>query len=363
MATMKDVARLASVSLATVSAVISGSSYVSPDLTARVRSAVKALGYAPNPIASSLKKGSTKLLGLVVPDITNPFFTEFVHSLQRRAHALGYSVLLFDSDRDMEQERECLRMLRAHLAVGTILCACAPEESYERIEGEIGAMPVVAIDHAVRSHAWDSVTLDNRAAARLAVQHILDFGHRRVGIVAGPQFLVPGRDRLLGFEETLRDAGIPVVQQSVSEGAFNEEGAYDAALALLDLPKPPTAIFVANNQMLIGAMQALSARGIACPSDLSITSIDDFPWASAFSPALTIVRQPVDQMAQAALSLMLERIKGDAREPRHEVFAPELIVRKSCARPAGSTVAKVSPRGSADRKPRGSRAMAVKAPG
>ncbi|NUY04246.1 LacI family DNA-binding transcriptional regulator [Paraburkholderia youngii] len=334
MATMKDVARLAEVSLATVSAVLSGSTYVSPDLTERVRVAVKALGYAPNTVASSLKKGSTKLLGLVVPDITNPFFTEFVHSIQKRAHVHGYSVLLFDSDRDLEQEHAYLRMLRAHLAVGTILCASAPEEAYDKIRSEIGIMPVVAVDHVVCPNEWDSVALDNVAAARLAVQHILEFGHRRVAIISGPQNLLPGRDRLRGFAQAIAAANLPVNPDYVRQGAFGEHDAYTAALELMDLAEPPSAIFVANNQMLIGTMRALAERRFACPADVSVTAIDDFPWANAFSPALTTVRQPVDAMAEAALNMLLERIRGDERSPRHMVFPPELVVRQSCSSPA-----------------------------
>jgi LacI family transcriptional regulator len=337
MATMKDVARLAEVSLATVSAVLNESSYVSPDLTERVRSAVKALGYAPNTIASSLKKGSTKLIGLIVPDITNPFFTEFVHSIQKRAHALGYSVLLFDSGRDPDQERAYLRMLRAHLAVGTILCAAAPEEVYERQQAEISNMPIVTVDHVVRPSDWDSVALDNVAAARMAVQHILKFGHTRVAIIAGPQNLLPGRDRLRGFAEALAAASLPVVPEYVRQGAFGEPEAYEAALELMSLPQPPSAIFVANNQMLIGTMRALAEKAFSCPSDVSITAIDDFPWANAFSPALTTVRQPVDAMAEAALGMLLERINGTDRATRHLVFPPELVVRQSCQSPALDT--------------------------
>jgi LacI family transcriptional regulator len=341
MATMKDVARLAEVSVATVSAVMSGSTYVSPDLTARVRSAVKTLGYAPNTIASSLKRGATKLLGLVVPDITNPFFTEFVHCFQKRAHALGYSVLLFASDRDFEQERAYLRMLRAHLAVGTILCASAPEGSYDELRSEFGIMPIVTVDHMVLPNAWDSVVLDNIGAARLAVQHILQFGHTRVAIIAGPQYLLPGRDRLRGFAEALAAANLPVVPDYVRQGAFDEPDAYQAALELMALPEPPSAIFVANNQMLIGTMRALAEKHVACPADVSVTAIDDFPWANAFSPALTTVRQPVDAMAEAALSMLIERINGDDRSPRHIVFSPELVVRQSCGSPSarGDSVA------------------------
>jgi LacI family transcriptional regulator len=333
MATMKDVARLADVSLATVSAVITGSTYVSPDLTSRVQAAVKALSYSPNTIASSLKKGTTKLFGLVVPDITNPFFTELVHSIQKRARTLGYSVLLCDSERDVEQERYYLKMLRAHLAVGTILCASAPDEAYADLKSDVGLMPIVSVDHIVKPDEYDSVVLDNVAAARMATQHILKFGHKRVAIIAGPQHLVPGRDRLRGFVEALRGAHLDVIPDYVCQGEFGEEGAFEAALELLGLPQPPSAILVTNNQMLVGTMRALAQAGLSVPGQVSVVAIDDFPWASAFSPALTTVRQPVDAMAEAALEMLVERVKGSTQAPRHRVFPPELIIRHSCEAP------------------------------
>lgn len=341
---MKDVARLAGVSLATVSAVLSGSSYVSPDLTQRVQKAVQTLGYAPNSVARSLKKGTTKLIGLVVPDITNPFFTGFVHAVQKRARALGYSVMLCDSERDIEQERSYLKMLRAHLAIGTILCPSGPEEAYKRLEDDIGIMPIVCVDHIVRPDDFDSVVLDNVAAARIAMQHVIDLGHTRVAIIAGPQHLVPGRDRLIGFADALRGAGLDVIPEFVRQGEFGEAGAFDAAQALLKLPKRPSAIFVTNNQMLVGAMRALAESGLSCPRDISVVAIDDFPWAAAFSPALTTVRQPVDAMAEAALGMLLDRVQGLGVTPRHLVFTPELVVRRSCDAPSDSVPDKPSSR-------------------
>ena len=333
-ATMKDVARLAEVSLATVSAVLSGSTYVSPELTSRVQKAVAALGYAPNTVARSLKKGATKLIGLVVPDITNPFFTELVHEVQKRARTLGYAVLLCDSERDLEQERWYLRMLRAHLAVGAILCATGPDETYKDLANDVGIMPIVAVDHIIRASDYDSVVLDNVAASRIVMQHILSLGHTRVAILAGQQHLVPGRDRLAGFVDGLRAAGLDVIPELVRQGAFGEPEAFKAAQALMKLPEPPSAIFATNNQMLIGAMRALAESGIRCPDDISVVGIDDFAWAAAFSPALTTVRQPVDEMAAAALDMLVERVNGLDVAPRHIVFAPELVVRRSCVAPA-----------------------------
>ncbi|MEM5434647.1 LacI family DNA-binding transcriptional regulator [Paraburkholderia diazotrophica] len=331
--TMKDVARLAQVSLATVSAVLSGSAYVSPELTGRVKKAVAALGYAPNTVASSLKKGATRIIGLVVPDVTNPFFTELVHSVQKRAREQGYAVLLCDSERDIEQERSYLKMLRAHLATGTIICAAGPDASYKDLPNDVGIMPIVTVDHIIRADDYDSVVLDNVAASRMIMQHIIGLGHTRVAIIAGQQHLVPGRDRLAGFVEALRGAGLDVVPEFVRHGAFNGNDAFDCAHALLALPERPSAIFATNNQMLIGVMRAISESGLSCPRDVSVAAIDDFPWAAAFSPALTTVRQPVDAMAEAAFNLLLERIDGTNAAPKHLVFAPELVIRQSCVAP------------------------------
>lgn len=333
---MKDVARLAQVSLATVSAVLSGSAYVSPELTGRVRKAVAALGYAPNTVASSLKKGTTRMIGLVVPDVTNPFFTELVHSVQKRARVLGYAVLLCDSERDIEQERSYLKMLRAHLATGTIICPAGPDASYKDLVHDVGIMPLVAVDHVIRADDYDSVVLDNVGASRMIMQHIIGLGHTRIAIIAGQQHLLPGRDRLAGFMDALRDAGLDVVPEFVRHGAFNGNDAFDCTQALLASPDRPSAIFATNNQMLVGVMRAIYESGLSCPRDVSVAAIDDFPWAAAFSPALTTVRQPVDAMADAAFNLLLERITGTDAEPRHLVFEPELVIRQSCVAPAAS---------------------------
>jgi LacI family transcriptional regulator len=346
MTTMKDVARVAKVSLATVSSTLSGAAYASPELKERVHAAVKQLGYAPNSIASGLKRGTTTLIGLIVPDITNPFYTELIHVVQRRARQAGYSVLLCDSEQDVERELSLIRLMRAHLAAGTILCPTGPEQSYEGLAEDIGPMALVTVDHVVPDDRVDSVVLDNVSAATLATRHILQFGHQRIAAVVGPQHLVPARGRLQGFAETLQAANIPVDEAMTREAGFRQDSAFVAATELLALPSRPTAIFVANNQMLIGVMRAIADAGLSCPRDVSIAAVDDFPWAAAFTPSLTTVRQPVEAMAEAALTSLLERIGGQKAAARHLVMAPELVVRNSCAAPTGvpPTPAKPAPR-------------------
>lgn len=337
MPTMKDVALAARVSLATVSATLSGAAYVSPELRRRVLEAIDALGYAPNSVASGLKRGKTSLLGLIVPDITNPFFTEFVHHVQLAAKGAGFSVLLGVSDQDAGAEADLLRLMRSHQAAGTILCGTGPNDGYNTLSRDIGPMRLVMVDNAPAGLDVDTVVLDNVQAAALATGHILDFGHRLVATVAGPGDQVPGRERLEGFRETMAANGLTVPADHIRQGAFRQEDALAAGRELLALQPRPTAIFVANNHMLIGVMQAVAAAGLLVPRDLSIVSIDDFPWAVAFTPALTTVRQPIDGMAETALARLLARIEGENGEPQRRVMAPELIVRDSCAPPRQET--------------------------
>lgn len=334
MATMKDVAKAAGVSIATVSATLSGASYVSPELQARVNVAIAALGYERNSMASNLKRGRSSLVGLIVSDVTNPFFTELVDHVQRHAEQAGYSVLLGISDHRVARERDLLRLMRQHQAAGTIMCPAGNSADYAADGLSLGSMKLVAVDNAAADLAFDTVTMDNRKAAELATRHILSFGHRTVATVAGFATQTVSQQRLDGFLATMAQAGLPVAPDHICRGNFRIEEAYEACRSLLARRPRPSAIFVANNLMLIGTMQALAEAGLRVPQDISVASIDDFPWAAAFHPGLTVVRQPIAAMASAALSCLSQRLKGDVAAPRHDVFAPELIVRQSCAPPA-----------------------------
>jgi LacI family transcriptional regulator len=225
--------------------------------------------------------------------------------------------------------------MRSHQAAGTILCPIGAEADYADLARETGPMALVAVDHATDTMAADAVLLDNRAAARLATAHIAEHGHRRIAAIVGPQHLLPGSERLAGFTAALEEAGIAPDPALVRAGSFREPDAYAACLDLLGVPRRPTAIFVANNHMLVGVMRALAAAGASCPEDVSIASIDDFPWAAAFAPALTTVRQPVDEMAEAALDMLLGRIGGADHPPARLRLAPSLVVRASCRAPSG----------------------------
>jgi LacI family transcriptional regulator len=334
MATMKDVARLAGVSIATVSSTLSGRSFVSAELKHRVENAIKELGYARNAMASGLKRGTSSLIGLIVPDITNPFFTELVHCIQQRASEAGFIVLLGVSDDQQSREAELIGLMRSHQVAGTVVIPCGGEEDCLNLSRLAAGMPLVVADNAPPGMAADTVILDNRQAAELATSHLLSLGHKLVATISGPPHRFVSQERFIGFKKALAAKGLSVNPDHVRRGDFHVEAAREAGLALLRSAPRPTAIFVANNQMLIGVMQAVAEAGLSVPRDISIVSIDDFPWAAAFMPALTTVRQPIDAMAEAAIERLKLRIGGLLEDPFRLMLAPELVIRQSCRAPS-----------------------------
>ena len=332
MPTLRDVAQRAGVSTATVSATLNGTAFVSPALQQRVQAAVRELAYAPDAIARSLKQGRTHLIGLVVADITNPFFNELTQVIEAAAQTQGYSVLLCDTNQDVQKEQKYIRLMRTYRVEGLILIPTGRPDDYDR-DAMLGLqMPVVLVDRVLPGLPFDSVTLNNRRAAMLATHHILEFGHRRVGAINGPMTLSAGRDRAQGYRAALRRHGLAYDERFVRDGQFREVEAFNACRDILAQPDRPTAFFVANNHMLIGVMRAIAETGLRCPRDVSIVSIDDFRWADAFSPRLTTVSQPVSKIGVMAVRLLLDRLSGAAPgQPVRQVMEPALVVRDSCS--------------------------------
>ena len=332
MATMKDVAKRAGVSIATVSAVLSGAAFVSPPLKAKVEKAIAELGYARNAIARSLKSGHSSLVGLVVPDITNPFFTSFVDHVQKAADAAGYTLLLGLTDNKPEREAAVLNLMRSHQAAGTILCPTGASDDYARVGAGLGSMKLVLADNATDKTDVDTVVMDNVLAAEVAARHILSLGHRQIGIMSGPAHQFVAQTRHEAFAKALALKSVSIPPEQMARGDFREEEAHAAALQMLRTRKQPTALFVANNLMLIGVMRAITELALRVPEDISVICIDDFAWAAAFQPALTVVKQPIEAMANSAFGLLLHRIKGEAGKIRRVTHPPQLVVRQSCAK-------------------------------
>jgi LacI family transcriptional regulator len=332
LSTIRDVAKRAEVSTATVSATLNSSAYVSPELKARVLAAVEALGYTPSGIAKSLKTGKTGMLALVVADLSNPFFAALIHAVETAAYERGYSLMLCNSDENFERERQHLIQIRAQRCDGLILAPTGDEEVYQASGLDSFPMPTVLVDRMLQSWPVDSVALDNESAAAQATNYVLDLGHRRIGTISGPAHVSTGAERLAGFVKSLAARGIVADAKHIRHGDYREDVAYSVTREVLGLPDPPTALYVANNMMLIGAMRAITEAGFKCPADISIVSTDDLPWATAFRPRLTTVRQPVREMGLEAIRLLVDRITRPSDEPaRRLVLPPTLIVRDSCA--------------------------------
>ncbi len=327
---MLQVAEAARVSVATVSAVVNRTAVVSPELTARIEAAIKAIGYKRNAIARSLKMGTTRTIGLTVADITNPFFTDVVSVIQEVLHRAGYAVMLCSNDEDIDTQDEQIQLLLDRMVDGLIISPAGDDANLKRIlEGT--TIPVVLIDRICDGVEADAVVLDNQRAVQDALSYMLRLGHRRVGYISGSLHTSTGRDRLAGYHGALDAAGVAFDDELVRDGKFREADAYKAAMQLLMLSDRPTAIFSANNLMVIGVMKAIRDMGLSCPEDVSVVCFDDFPWADVFRPQLTTVAQPVRAIGEQAAQLMLDRLAGKVDNgPRRLVLQGRLMVRNSC---------------------------------
>lgn len=333
MSGIRDVARRAGLSIATVSTVLNGSGPVSAKARQKVLEAAAAIGYAPNGIAQSLRNGRSRLIGLVVSEIANPFFAALTREVGHAAQEAGYSVIVCDTDEDVVRETAMLDVLRAQRVAGIIL---APAGSGLAYIGSLRARlngPSVIVDRRLPDFACDYVGLDNRAAGRLIGEYLVRLGHRRIGFVAGREGISTADDRLAGFIGALAGAGVAVDAGLHVRADFRGDAAYNAVQPLLTRVDRPTAIVAANNLMALGVLQAAHELGFTCPDDISIAGIDDFPWSGAMRPRLTTVAQPIGEIGRTAVECLLARIRGELTDDFRDVAHPaRLLVRDSCAR-------------------------------
>lgn len=328
---MIDVARSAGVSVSTVSAFLNGTSNVSPELTQRIEAAIATIGYERNAVARSLKTGATHTIGLTVADIRNPFFTDVVATIQNVLNRAGFAVMLCSSDEDTAKQDEQIKLLLERMVDGLIIAPAGEDEVMRRLVKST-RKPVVLIDRMIEGLGVDAVVLDNTQAVYDAIQYLIGLGHRRIGYISGTPGTTTGRDRLDGYRRALAAAGIALDPALIRDGNFREADGYRAAMQLLTMPQRPTALFSANNLMVIGAMRAIRDLGLICPADISVASMDDFVWADVFGPRLTTVAQPVEAIGEQAARLLLDRLSGKAAaQPEVLTLRGRLIVRNSCA--------------------------------
>ncbi len=333
--TIRDVAAVAGVSPATVSRVLNGKQDVAADLRQRVLGAVTDLGYRRNGPARSLRTRAAMVLGLIISDISNPFFTAVVRGAEDQAQLAGYSLVLANADEDVDKEARYLEVAAAEQMAGVLLSPASLTRTSIDVLLERG-IPVVTIDRRLARVPVDSVTVNNYQAARTAAQHLIGQGCRRVGFIAGPVQTTTGASRLAGYRAALRAAGRPLDPSLTAYADFRTEGGYAATRQLLRQRRPPDGLLFANNLMTVGGLRAIAEAGLAIPDDIAVVGFDDVIWATALRPPLTVVAQPTYEIGQTAAKLLLRRVDGEAFPPRRVVLQAELIERASSQRKSGA---------------------------
>ena len=326
-ATIGDVARRAGVSTTTVSRFLGGQQVRAADL---IRAAVADLDYRPSPAARSLRSGRTRSIAVVVPDVTNPFFAAVVKGAEAVARRDDYHLFLSNTDEDVDREAAVLADLVGRVD-GAIL-APTVESDDAPLRAHQAGLPLVFLDREIEGSAmFDAVLVDNGGGSRQVAEHILDLGHRRIAIVNGTMHSTPGRQRREAFLDALKVAEPQVHEE---HGDFREQGGYQAVMRLLALEHPPTAIFVTNNLMTVGALRALHDLGVRVPDELSIVGFDDLDLAQLLMPPLTVVERPMEEQGALAMRLLLRRLReSDDVQARRIVLETKLVVRGSTARP------------------------------
>jgi LacI family transcriptional regulator len=334
MATIKEIASRAKVSIGTVSNVITGRTAVSPRRRERVLAAIRALDYQPNHVARSLKLRKTRMLGMVISDITNPFFPQLVRGAEDVALKHGYLLITFNTDDNVEREKQVLLVLRQRRVDGVLLVVAPNPSKDEHIRSLLQSdIPTVYLDRVPTGMEVDSVSVDNVEGSRNCVRHLISLGHRKIAIVTGPPSLQTAAERLQGYREAMHEAGIPTYPELIMEGNFRAEGGYLRGRELLAGTDRPTAVFVCNNMMSLGLLKALVELGLRCPEDIAIAMFDDFPMAEAFRPRMTAVVQPAYSIGYRGAELLIERIerKRADQTPVRIRLSTDLLIRESSA--------------------------------
>ena len=333
MANIQDVADAAGVSTASVSRFLAGQKVRTSE---QIRAAIAAFDYTPSTVARSLKTGRHGAIGVIVPDITNPFFAGLVRGIEDQARLNGHDVILGNSDESPAQEQTLVLALLKR--VDGLIVAPIIEEDQSILRLSKTAVPVVLVDRAVNSTTYDSVLVDNIGGIQMAIVHLVELGHRDIAFISGPLTSTPGRARHTGYLLATAAHNLDYRPEFVIEGDFREEGGHAAMNQLWSLPERPTAVVVANNLMTIGALKALNELQVAVPSTVSIIGFDDLSFAELLQPPLTVIaREDYDQGSRAA-KLLFDRISGVRTRVGEVTTLPvQLIVRSSTAKPTETT--------------------------
>lgn len=325
---MSDVAKLANVSPATVSRVLRQPDLVSEDTKQKVLQVIEEMNYKPHMIASQFRTKETKIILVVVPDITRPFFSEVLRGIEHTAVENGYQVILGDTENDIEREKEYIDLLYKKQADGALLLtARMNKESLENLSNQF---PIVLACEYVDGLDIPTVSIDNVSSARKVTEHLIKLGHTQIAHITGPMNIILSRDRLGGFKQAMMNHQLKVNPEFIQEGDYGIDSGYDQMVKLLSLENRPEAVFVFNDEMALGAVKAIQDHGLNVPEDIAVVGFDNLKIASIFSPHITTIDQPKYEIGKKATNLLLTLMKGGTVEKKKFVLKDELIIRESC---------------------------------
>lgn len=326
MATMKDVATLAAVSVSSVSHVLNGTRYVSPAIQQRIETAMHQLDYVPSAVARSLRHKTTRTLGIMIPNSGNPYFAELIRTIEDHCFASGYNVVLCNSDDQLEKQNIYLQVLMEKRVDGLIIMSSGDSQELQQRLAHLG-LPLVLVDRECGNNLCDVVTTDDCLGGYMATRHLIEQGHRQIACISGPPQLAPSQQRTKGWLQALHQAGFAPGPLITSD--FTGHGGYQAACQLLENGNPPQAIFACNDLMAIGVLCRAQQLGLCIPEHLSVVGFDDIELSAYTSPPLSTVAQPKEQLGAIATKILFERINQQRTEPCRITLKPELRVRAS----------------------------------
>ncbi|SDD21056.1 MULTISPECIES: LacI family DNA-binding transcriptional regulator [Kordiimonas] len=328
MTNIREVAKKAGVSVATVSRAMQKPDVVSEKTRKKVEEAARDVGYKPNMMAQVFRSKKTYSILVLVPDMSNPFFARVISGIQKAARARGYNVVLGNTLGNIKTEQELAQLLLTSQTDGIIqLSARYPLDDRERKSGQ--ALPIVNCCECVDDGSMPTIQLDNKEAAKAIINYLIGLGHRRIGVIAGPPQSPLTRDRMAGYREALESQGLVYDESLVVEGDYSLEAGEKGARLLLSGDQSPTALFCFNDEMAFGAMRGIKHAGYGVPADVSVAGFDDLPFSKYMEPALTSVRQPSEEFGPAAVSQLFKMIDGQEITRRNQLMPFELAIRAS----------------------------------
>jgi DNA-binding LacI/PurR family transcriptional regulator len=342
---IKQVADRAGVSPSTASRVLRRQGYASSRAQQRVERAARELGYEPDLVAQALKSRSSHMVGLVVQDITNPFYGSVAKGIGDVTRRAGLVLLLSDSQEEPEREAESLQVMAQSRVAGVIVTPTSENAELLRSIQRRG-IALVQVDRTVPHVPGDTVVIDNFRGAYAGTRHLLDLGHTDIGVITGPQAITTGRMRLLGFRAAMKEKSVPVKRAYVKVSDYRRATAFKLADELLEENPAPTAVFTHNNVLTECLLEVILQRRLRVPEDIAVLGFDDPPWAQLVSPGLTVIRQPAYELGVMAADLLIRRLTRSGTDPApppaHVVLQPTLIVRESCGEHVDDVPARLS---------------------